>query len=214
MIEIKNLIFQYSGQTALNIENLSIKDGEHVFLSGESGSGKSTLLNIIAGILNYQNGSVKVLNAELKNMKASEKDKFRNKNIGFIFQQFNLIPYLSVIDNIVLPSKFSNTISNKSLEQMLAKIELTNDLWDKRADKLSVGQQQRVACIRALYCNPSLIIADEPTSSLDNSRQDAFLELLKNECKNKTLLFVSHDKNLMKWFDRVVEIKDGVINDI
>ncbi|GMO57082.1 MAG: ABC transporter ATP-binding protein [Rickettsiales bacterium] len=215
VIEIVDFSFHYNNNFVLDVKNFYINQGEMVFLSGESGSGKTTLLNIITGILEYKTGSVKVLNTELKLLSNHQRDRFRGQNIGFIFQQFNLIPYLSVKENVLLPCKFFNK-DTKLLEKLLHDIDLNEKLWNTRVDELSVGQQQRVACVRALIGSPKLIIADEPTSALDDARQDAFLDMLIRGCKsvNSTLLFVSHNKNLIKRFDRVVQIKDGVVSGV
>ncbi|MDR0423408.1 MAG: ABC transporter ATP-binding protein [Rickettsiales bacterium] len=213
MLSINNLIFHYENGFSIKVGNLFVNRGEMVFLSGESGSGKSTLLNIIAGILDYKSGSVTVMGQELKYLTSFQRDKFRGENIGFIFQQFNLIPYLSVVDNVLLPCKLFNKKSDL-LETLIERTALPKECLDKRVDELSIGQQQRVACIRALIGRPSLVIADEPTSALDDDKQNAFLKLLIECCKdiNSTLIFVSHNKNLSRLFDRIVEIKNGILS--
>jgi putative ABC transport system ATP-binding protein len=212
MIRINDLTFCYDEVFSLVVDSFFVERGEMVFLSGESGSGKSTLLNIIAGILNYKSGSVKVIGQELNNLTNFQRDRFRGENIGFIFQQFNLISYLSVRDNILLPCKFFNKECSL-FEFLLDKLEISQKYWDKRVDELSIGQQQRVASVRALVGCPPIIIADEPTSALDTNLQDSFLKLLIESCKsiNSSLLFVSHNEGLMNRFDKVVKIKDGIL---
>jgi putative ABC transport system ATP-binding protein len=202
----------------LDIQEFKAVSGEKIFLFGPSGSGKSTLLSLIAGVLSPERGSLKILANELAGMKPSSKDRLRADHIGFIFQQFNLVPYLSVIDNVLLSCHFSNSRSKKATERggtlradaerLLRELDLLPDHWNKSVSQLSVGQQQRVAAARALIGEPELIIADEPTSALDAQRQVAFLDLLGSECKksNSTLLFVSHDIRLADAFDRVVDL--------
>jgi len=198
----------------LDIPFFAANAGEHVFIAGASGSGKSTLLSLIAGILSPESGRVLIGDVPIFAMSAARRDIFRGEHIGFIFQQFNLIPYLSVLENVVLPCRLSPSRKPKAstpeeaARMLLSRLDIAPDLWQRRADKLSVGQQQRVAAARALIGSPPLLIADEPTSSLDADRRKAFLRLLIKECRaaNSTLLFVSHDQNLGETFDTSIQL--------
>lgn len=211
-VDIKNLEFAYSsGPRVLNIESLSIKSGEKVFIYGPSGTGKSTLLNLLSGVIVAQTGSVSILENDILKMSQSQRDLFRGKNIGYIFQSFNLIPYLTVEENILLGKSFrSSDAATKERAQKLS-IDLNiADHMQKMASRLSLGQQQRVACARSLIEKPSILIADEPTSSLDQKNTDEFMGLLIKEWEQLkfTLIFVSHDMELAKYFDRSIALAD------
>jgi putative ABC transport system ATP-binding protein len=216
VIRIEDLNFRWPGsaRACLDIPEFRVARGEHVFLHGESGSGKTTLLNLLAGVLTQQSGRIEVLDHDLKTLASSARDRYRVDHVGFIFQQFNLIPYLSALDNVLLPCRFSARRRQRALEQagdlhaaaeaLLGHLDLNADLWHRSSTRLSVGQQQRVAAARALIGRPEIVIADEPTSALDAARQAAFLDLLRRECAaaNATLLFVSHDQRLASGFGR------------
>ena len=222
VIKIADLSFAWKKQTqpVLNIADLRINRGERVFLRGPSGSGKSTLLNLLAGVALPQSGSLKVLGQDLNTLGGAQRDHFRAHHIGFIFQMFNLIPYLSVVENVTLPCRFSDKRKHKVLAQadsledeairLLDHLDMTQaDVLHTPVNELSVGQQQRVAAARALIGSPELVIADEPTSSLDANRRAAFIELLFRECDsaNATLIFVSHDSSLQAPFERTIEFQ-------
>jgi len=197
----------------LDLPAFDIARGRHVFLYGPSGCGKSTLLNLLAGVLRPAQGELRLLETDLDQLSGAARDRFRANHIGFIFQQFNLIPYLSVLDNVLLPCRFSKRRANRAQEQspslhdeacrLLRHLDLDSSLWRRDATALSVGQQQRVAAARALIGRPELVFADEPTSALDEERQAAFLALLRQECvaAGAALLFVSHDRRLAAGFD-------------
>lgn len=223
ILEINNLKFSWPGSSTpiLDIESFQIKKGERVFLQGPSGSGKSSLLNLIGGVLSPQEGNIEVLGTDLSKLSIEKRDQFRGDHMGFIFQMFNLLPYFSAIENINLPCEFSKYKKNKIIEnakslnyevkRLLLELKLDEDFLSKRkVNQLSVGQQQRVAAARALMGRPEILIADEPTSSLDANVRDSFLKLLFNECENfgTSLIFVSHDHDLGKQFDRVVSLKE------
>ena len=220
VIEIAELSFAWKGQVqpVLNIASLQVNRGERVFLRGPSGSGKSTLLNLLAGVTTPRSGVLKVLGHDMNALGSAQRDHFRAHHIGFIFQMFNLIPYLSVVENVTLPCRFSGKRKHKvlaqadSLEQeairLLDHLDMAEvDVLHKAVNELSVGQQQRVAAARALIGAPELVIADEPTSSLDANRRTAFIDLLFRECDNAnaTLVFVSHDSSLQAPFQRTIE---------
>lgn len=219
LIEIKNLKFKYPSSTnlTLDISDLTIPKGTKVFLHGPSGTGKSTLLELLAGVLPPSEGQIKILTQNLNELSSSAKDIFRSNHIGYIFQSFNLIPYLSVKENISLPLYFSQEKRQKvSHEKEIQTIfELTktlgiDHLLDKKITELSVGQQQRVAAARALVGSPELILADEPTSALDYDHREKFIRLLFSiaEKNNSTVIFVSHDKTLEKIFDRTISLAE------
>ena len=209
-IHIERLNFSYpKSSTIIKLEELKVETHERVFLHGKSGSGKTTLLSLIAGILPCQEGKISIQGNSLSEISSYQIDSFRGKNLGFIFQNFNLIPYLSVLENILLPAKLQGRA--KQLEaranQLIKELNIQSRI-DTKASQLSVGQQQRVAAARALLLEPPLIIADEPTSSLDEENVDEFMKLLLKQWNQKpfTLLFVSHDQRLQKYFDRSINL--------
>ncbi len=215
-VAIKDLVFGYRpGREVLRIADLSIATGERVFLHGPSGSGKTTLLGLTAGVLNPTSGSVSILGQDLAGLHSSRRDAYRGSHIGYLFQLFNLIPYLSVLENIALPCRLHalrrERLGGAPIEQearrLAERLEL-GALIDTAVTELSVGQQQRVAAARALIGAPELVIADEPTSALDTDLRDRFLELLFECCAEAkaTLLFVSHDLSLGARFDRVLSL--------
>lgn len=216
VVRIADLVFHWGQAPCLDIAILDLAAGEKVFLHGPSGSGKSTLLNLLAGVLVPAAGELDVLGHALPRLSGAARDRFRADHVGIVFQQFNLIPYLSVLDNVLLPCRFSKLRHERAGDpkaaaaRLLAHLDLEPTLWQRRADALSVGQQQRVAAARALIGHPELVIADEPTSALDAERQAAFLELLIRECSEagSALLFVSHDRRLAGRFDRVLALPD------
>jgi putative ABC transport system ATP-binding protein len=216
VVHIADLVFRWGGTPCLDIASFDLKAGEKAFLHGPSGSGKSTLLNLLAGVLVPAAGELAVLGQALPRLAGAARDRFRADHVGIVFQQFNLIPYLSVLDNVLLPCRFSKLRQERADDpkaaaaRLLAHLDLERTLWRRRADALSVGQQQRVAAARALIGHPELVIADEPTSALDAERQAAFLELLIRECDDagSALLFVSHDRRLASRFDRVLALPD------
>lgn len=223
IIKLANLCFSWpkTEEPVLDIKELYIEDGEQIFIIGPSGSGKSTLLSILGGILKPQHGTVSVLGQDISLLNCSGRDQFRADHIGFIFQMFNLIPYLSIVENVILPCQFSGIRKKKVLEKahslqaealrLLRQLNLDDeDLLSKPVIELSVGQAQRVAAARALIGSPEIIIADEPTSSLDSDHRQAFINLLFNECTQAgtTLIFVSHDTSLGKLFHRTIELNN------
>ena len=212
-IEIQSLRFRWPAaqQHTLAIDDWSVPAGRRLFLYGPSGSGKSTLLNLLAGILLPVEGHCKILGTDLATLRGWSRDRFRARHIGYIFQQFNLLPYLSVEDNILLAGHFGGSVTGpEAIDAALDRLALPRDLRRQRADALSVGQQQRVAVVRALVNNPQLILADEPTSALDSDARDRFIELLLQSAadSNATVLFVSHDRSLAAHFDAHIDLRD------
>lgn len=217
-IHLQNVVFGYDRRNpVLHVDELVVKTGKRVFLYGPSGSGKTTLLGLITGILQPQKGSCKVLGQEMTRMSMSARDQLRGSEIGYIFQNLNLIPYLTVQQNVALPCHIHNRRRNnimaptvtEEVARLIKRLELDTHI-DRGVKKLSAGQQQRVAIARAIIGKPSLVIADEPTSSLDTDRQQAFLELLFEVCDEAkaTLVFVSHDRSLMARFDEQIALSE------
>jgi putative ABC transport system ATP-binding protein len=216
-ILVQNLRFSHGNKSnvpILDIPEWSVVAGEHMFLHGPSGSGKSTLLNLLAGILIPSQGSIKVLDQSLNLMSGRQRDKFRAQHIGFVFQQFNLINYLSALDNIRLANHFTKTLFRRNTDskakELLQALGIDKALHHQPASSLSMGQQQRVAIARALINTPELLIVDEPTSALDSQNRDAFMVLLLQIARqhNITLIFVSHDESLAKYFSRTVALQE------
>jgi putative ABC transport system ATP-binding protein len=213
-ISLKNITYKYPKQTILENYSLYIKEGDSVFIHGASGRGKSTLLNIMAGVLRPSIGEVTVLNRDLTKLKARQLDLWRSNEIGYIFQQFNLLPYLTGRENIRLPLIISKKKKNSLEEEFeselsrIAKNLNIEEILESYPHQMSVGQQQRIAIARAIIGNPKLIIADEPTSSLDDQRTDEFIKMIIEYKKTSgaTLVFVSHDQRLAQYFDRTIEL--------
>ncbi len=223
IIKIDSVRFYWSKKSNFKIfvPSLEIKKGEKVLLLGESGSGKTTLLSLMCGFLNPLSGNITINGNTINQLSSKTRDEYRADNIGIIFQQFNLLPYANVVDNVLLPLYFSkvrsNNVSNKKEKviELFKQLRLPDDIAQFRASSLSMGQQQRVAVARALIGNPSLIIADEPTSSLDADAQKIFLNLMFEQISenNSTLLMVSHDKSLSNQFDRLIDINEILIRE-
>ena len=221
VLELKDVRFRWPNKDLVTIElpEFVISQGERVFLQGPSGSGKSTLLALMGGILVAESGSLKVLGEELKSFSRARRDAFRVAHMGFIFQLFNLLSYLSIEENVLLPLRFSrkralraggNEASRtEEARRLLSALGLSEPLKEGHpVVELSVGQQQRVAAARALIGRPELVIADEPTSALDADLREIFLNLLFAECDKagSALLFVSHDSGLGRFFGRSLSL--------
>ncbi len=219
LLEIKNVCKDYKLDNkesfrALNEINVSFDKGELVSIVGESGSGKSTLMNIIGGLDSDFSGEVIVDGQQLKNFKQKELDDYRKKKIGFVFQSFNLIPHLSVLDNVTIPLTLSNEKESVKVEKataILTKLGLSSQL-KKKPTQLSGGQKQRVAIARALINNPDIILADEPTGALDSKTSQQILTILKEIADDgKLVIMVTHSEKVASVSSRVVEISDGKI---
>jgi putative ABC transport system ATP-binding protein len=213
---LQDVRFRWPGRASfgVSVPEFRLDRDESVLLLGESGSGKSTLLSLVCGIVTADAGRVKLAGSDLATLRAGARDRFRAERIGVIFQQFNLLPYASVSDNILLPLKFAPERRKRAgaddAARLCAALGLPGDIIQAKAGRLSVGQQQRVAVARALIGQPPLIVADEPTSALDAATQDAFLGLLFDQiaAAGSSLLMVSHDERLGARFDRVVRLAD------
>ena len=221
LLQIEKLRFCWPGELepALSIDALQFERGSQSLLFGPSGCGKSTLLSLIAGINLPQSGSIKLLGQELSGLKPAARDQLRADHLGYVFQLFNLIPYLSVIDNITLACRFS-ALRRERLEQrgcsdeeearrLLSHMHFPPARINHPVSNLSIGQQQRVAVARALIGSPELIIADEPTSALDQDNRDRFMELLLGELleTGSSLLMVSHDRSLASHFNQRLDLR-------
>ena len=213
IVRMSGVRFVWPGRNAFSlvIEDFALERGERLFLVGPSGSGKSTFLSLLAGIVTPQDGVIEVLGTDIAKLREAARDRFRAEHFGIIFQMFNLLPYGSVIDNVVLPLSFSRKRRARPKRQgggrgrggaaaRDASASNKRLIANTSAANLSVGQQQRVAAARALIGAPELIVADEPTSALDRNRQQAFLDLLfaDIEAAGATLIMVSHDESLAR----------------
>ena len=220
VLRMSGLRWSWPGQAApvLDIPAFTLAPGDQVLLQGESGCGKSTLLALAAGVLVAGPGQVSLLGQDWQALPAAQRDARRAAHIGCLFQQFNLLPYLSVLDNVLLPCRFSPECARQAgatpaqrrhrAQALLEALQLAPGVWAHPAGRLSVGQQQRVAAARALVGAPALVLADEPTSALDERRRDAFMALLGQVCAaaGSALLLVSHDSRLAPHFGRVVQL--------
>jgi putative ABC transport system ATP-binding protein len=217
-VVLRHIRFGYRPDSpVLDIADLQIGRGERIFIHGPSGSGKTTLLGLLAGVLQANSGTVELLGTDVTRLTGAQRDAFRALHIGYIFQMFNLIPYLSVLENITLPCRMNRQRRARlgpvgldhAAREMATRLEI-GGLAHEPVTDLSVGQQQRVAAARALLGAPEIVIADEPTSSLDTDRREAFLSLLFETCREagSTLIFVSHDRTLMPLFDRGISLPD------
>lgn len=217
MIALEDVQFGYGMCLVLDIPRLWIEQGSSVLLRGISGGGKSTLLGLLAGVLLPGKGRVEVAGQALQDMGGAARDRFRADQLGVIFQQFNLLPFLTVRDNIALGLRFSRLRSARisgpldaEIARLLSALQLDPALMQRRAGTLSVGQQQRVAAARALIGRPALLLADEPTSALDRDAATAFLQLMSAQCQaaGTTVLVVSHDDSLQPLFDRTIALSE------
>ncbi|MEE9612676.1 MAG: ABC transporter ATP-binding protein [Desulfatiglandales bacterium] len=215
MITIRNLEFHYiEGDFRLSIPELTVAKSEKVAVIGPSGSGKTTLLNLIAGIITPINGSVSVGNIQVNELNDAGRRDFRITNIGFVFQDFELLDYLNVLDNILHPYRITSAlVLDKRVRVRAATLAKEMGIGDKLkrpANDLSQGEKQRAAICRALIPHPKLILADEATGNLDPANKTRILDLLFRSVKDHetTLLAVTHDHELLKRFDRVVDFVD------
>ena len=219
-VAVRELRFRYPGadSDALAIDSFDVAAGERVFVRGASGCGKTTLLSLMAGVLLPSSGTVASSGQAWQELSPARRDRLRADRIGYIFQQFNLLPYLSVLDNVLLPCRFSLVRSERAgasgeqiraaAERLLVRMGLGAEFARRDASALSVGQQQRVAAARALIGSPELVIADEPTSALDEDLRESFMHVLLEATAEagSALVFVSHDSRLAARFSRQVDL--------
>ena len=216
VLDLRDVHFAYPGQApVLAGLNLRLASGQTLFLHGPSGTGKTTFLEILAGVLQPTEGSLKILGQDFSKLTSAQRDAFRAEHMGYVFQSFNLIPYLSVRENIELPMHLSparkarlETLDREMVIRALCGNLGIGDLLDKNVTELSVGQQQRVAVARALLGKPDLLLADEPTSALDTDHREKFLRLLFElaELYGTTVIFVSHDRTIESMFSRSLSL--------
>ena len=225
VVALDRVRFRWPGQARdiIGIDELRLRAGEHLFIRGASGSGKTTLLNLLAGIHPPDAGTIELLGTDLGSLSAAQRDRFRADHLGVVFQQFNLLPYLSMLENVTLSCAFSRRKTARATDStrdhgvettarnLLRALNLPDDHHGEPVSELSVGQQQRVAVARALIGGPEILIADEPTSALDTDNRDRFLDLLFREVEAQrcTLIFVSHDPHLAGRFIRSIELAGG-----
>jgi len=219
-LSIRDVAFSWEGGFGIEIAEFDLSARERVLLLGQSGGGKSTFLNLVAGITTPSRGRIDVLGTDIARLRGSRVDRFRVDSFGIVFQMFNLLPWLSALENVLVPLRFSPLRRSRIADmratprgeaaRLLGALGIDARSFDQRAGTLSVGQQQRVAAARALIGGPGIILADEPTSALDGANARAFLDLLTTELESAqaTLLMVSHDETLADGFDRVVRLGD------
>ena len=214
-IKISNLqyVWPESNTPIIDIPALEVEQSGSVFLQGASGSGKSTLLSLLAGTLKASSGTLQILGTDLTSLSSRRRDRFRAEHIGIVFQQFNLIPFLTVEGNLKLASRFVNQSGSGTevrAKKLLESLRLDSAILERRADRLSVGQQQRVAIARAFINQPEILLADEPTSALDTEARDLFMQLLMSvrEATGCTLIFASHDSSLASFFETKIVLKE------
>lgn len=220
LLEVRSISKTYgSGETAvqaLKKVSFSVPKGEYIAIVGESGSGKSTLLNMIGALDNPTSGKVLIDGKDIFSMKESELTIFRRRNIGFIFQAFNLIPELTAEQNIIFPVLLDYQKPDRQyLEELLEVLNLKHRR-NHLPSQLSGGQQQRVAIGRALITRPSIILADEPTGNLDTQNSSEVIALLKNTSKRyaQTIIMITHNRRIAQTADRVLQVSDGVLTDL
>ena len=216
MIDLKNIVKSYpmgkSELVVLQGITLSIDKGEMVAIMGPSGSGKSTMLNIIGLLDRPTSGSYILDGKEVSKLNSGEQSKVRGQKIGFIFQSFNLLPYLSAIDNVELGQKYAGKVDVRAAREALDKVGLS-DRIKHRPNEMSGGEQQRVAVARALAKNPPIILADEPTGNLDSKSSKEIMNILTSLHQDQqiTLVMITHDPNIARYCQRIVHIQDGQI---
>ena len=215
MLELKNIKKSYKTgefvQHALKEVSIEFRKNEFVCILGASGSGKTTLLNIIGGLDRYDSGDLIINNMSTKKFKNMDWDRYRNNCVGFIFQNFNLIPEMNVFENIVLPAKLmERNISKKEVMRIAEELEIEEKLLQNPMT-LSGGQQQRVAIARAIYTHPTILLGDELTGNLDSTTSISVMKFLKKMCKkySQTMIIVTHDERIAAMADRIIQMKDG-----
>ncbi|MGO1502562.1 MAG: ABC transporter ATP-binding protein [Marinobacter sp.] len=216
-LEVTDLSFRWdSQQPALTFPDTSLPWGEHLFIQGPSGAGKSTFLSLLAGMLTPASGSVQLLGTRIHRLSAGRRDRFRANHMGVIFQQFNLVPYLTAEANVTLPCRLSplrraatDGAPTAAAQRLLSALAIPQSLWQHKVTQLSIGQQQRIAAARALIGAPEIILADEPTSALDSDNRNRFINLLRTmaEAGNTSVVFVSHDRSLAHHFHHQIQLR-------
>ena len=203
MIKVKNVSKHFANETAIDYSDITFEKGKSYMLLGASGCGKSTLLNMIAGILSPESGSIEIAGEDMTKKSQKEKDKFRIQKIGYIFQDFKLIPEMTVMDNIAILRLEKVDISDT--DKILDALGIL-DKKNKKVKHLSGGEKQRVAIARAIVKKPEIILADEPTGNLNFAIGEAVIKQLIEVSKGKTLIAVTHDERLGKYFDHIIDM--------
>ena len=218
MIDIENMIFRYGeGDFRLDVPSLQVAGGERVAVVGPSGSGKTTLLNLIAGIAVPQSGAIVTAGHKLAELDDSAVRSFRIEHIGLVFQEFELLEYLNVLDNVLLLYRINRSLKLDAAVRQRAVGLLESvgigDMLGRYPDRLSQGERQRVAVCRALLVNPPLLLADEPTGNLDPANKGRVLDILIDyaAANDATLVTVTHDSDLLPRFERVIDFKDFLV---
>lgn len=215
MLRAENLVKKYSGLTVVNSVSLTVNKGEFVSVIGASGAGKSTLLHLLGALDKPDSGKVTIDDTDIFSLSGKKQARFRNKNIGFVFQFHHLLPEFSAIENVAVPVWICGKKRDEGTQlagAMLKRVGL-GDKFDNKPSELSGGEQQRVAIARALVNNPSIIMADEPTGNLDSANASSVHQLFKELCKemNQTFIIITHNEGLAKMTDRTLIMKDGII---
>jgi len=211
-IVVKSLVKEYPTAIALRGVNLEVPKGQWLCIMGPSGSGKSTLLNLLGGLDRPSSGTILIDGTDLGTLNENQLAKFRRENIGFVFQQSHLIPYLDATENVMLAQFFHSIVDRAEAEEALKRVGLSKRLHHKPS-QLSGGEQQRICIARALINNPQLLLADEPTGNLDRENTKMVLELLRelHQQEHFTIVIVTHDPYVAEWAERVVYMQDGVV---
>lgn len=221
MIQWSNLQFRFDENNVFAFADHTIARGERVLIQGESGSGKTTLLSLLTGVLTPSAGNIRIQDTDITQLSSGKRDHFRKHNMGYVFQQFNLLEYLTLEENVALPLSLSQQRANferqthathtDAARAWLSKLSLNDSsLFQKPARDVSFGQKQRVAVARACIGNPPIILADEPTSSLDASNKKQLMDVLTQHCQahNTTLVMVSHETDIQSYFDRSIAMQE------